>query len=131
MPSYLLIKQLHIATAVVSISLFLLRAYWMLSASPQLNARWARVLPHVNDTLLLIFALIMVHLSKQYPFVHDWLTAKVLALLFYIVTGALALRYAPTLAQRRLWLAVAFLSVGYIIAVALTRDAAPWRAAFG
>jgi len=129
--NYLAIKHLHIATAVVSISLFLLRAWWMLRASPMLNAGWARVVPHVNDTLLLIFALWMVYLSKQYPFVENWLTAKVLALLVYIVTGALALRYAATPARRRAWLVVALVSVSYIVAVALTRDAAPWRALAG
>ena len=126
--SYIAIKHLHVTTAVVSISLFLLRAFWMLRGSPMLNAGWVRVLPHVNDTLLLIFALWMVYLSKQYPFVEGWLTAKVLALLVYIVTGALALRYAATPARRRAWLTVALLSVGYIVAVALTRNAAPWQA---
>lgn len=128
MVDYLLVKELHIATAVISIGFFLLRAAWMLAESPLLERRWVRVLPHVNDSLLLVFALIMVFASKQYPFVEPWLTAKVLALLAYIVTGAMALRYGRTRAARRGWLAVALASVAYIVAVALTRDALPWRA---
>lgn len=128
MADYLLVKHLHIATAVVSMAFFLLRAVWMLAESPLLQRRWVRVLPHVNDSLLLIFALIMVVQSRQYPFVEHWLTAKVLALLAYIVTGAMALRYGRTPAARRRWLVLALASVAYIIAVALTREALPWRA---
>ncbi len=107
---------------------FLLRAVWMLAESPLLQRRWVRVLPHFNDSLLLVFALIMVVQSGQYPFVEPWLTAKVLALLAYIVTGAMALHYGRTPAARRRWLVLALTSVIYIVAVALTRDALPWRA---
>lgn len=128
MADYLLVKHLHIATAAVSIAFFLLRAVWMLTESPLLQRRWVRVLPHLNDSLLLVFALIMVVQSRQYPFAAPWLTAKVLALLVYIVTGAMALRYARTPAARRRWLVLALASVAYIVAVALTRDALPWRA---
>ncbi len=128
MADYLLVKHLHIATAAVSIAFFLLRAVWMLAESPLLQRRWVRVLPHLNDSLLLVFALIMVVQSRQYPFAAPWLTAKVLALLVYIVTGAMALRYARTPAARRRWLVLALASVAYIVAVALTRDALPWRA---
>jgi uncharacterized membrane protein SirB2 len=127
MSSYLLIKHLHIGTAVISIGLFLLRAAWMLTESPRLKAPWVRVVPHLNDTLLLLFALVMVVRSGQYPFVDAWLTAKVLALLVYIVAGALALRYARGAARRRAWLVLALAAVAYIVAVALTRDAMPWR----
>lgn len=126
--SYLLLKHLHVTTAVLSIGLFVLRAWWMLTASPQLQRPWVRVLPHVNDSALLAFALIMVVQSGQYPFVEPWLTAKVLALLVYIVTGAMALRYGRTSAARRGWLVVALASAAYIVAVALTREVLPWRA---
>jgi uncharacterized membrane protein SirB2 len=33
---------------------------------------------------------------RQYPFVHDWLTAKVGLLVVYIVLGSLALKRART-----------------------------------
>ena len=87
--NYLAIKHLHITCAVLSGSFFLLRGLWMLTGSPLLLRRWVRVLPHVVDTLLLATALVLVFWSGQYPFVQPWLTAKVLALVAYIVAVAL------------------------------------------
>jgi uncharacterized membrane protein SirB2 len=125
---YPALKIVHVSTVTLSVSLFLLRAGWMLADSPRLNRLWVRVLPHVNDTLLLAAALGMVYLSKQYPFVEPWLTAKLLALLVYIVAGSIALRRGRTRGVRLAALALALVSVIYILAVALTRSAAPWRA---
>ena len=39
------------------------------------------MLPHVNDTLLLLAAIGLSVVQQQYPFVHGWVTAKVLGLL--------------------------------------------------
>lgn len=130
MPLYSALKMVHVSAVVVSVSLFLLRAGWMLADSPRLNVLWVRVLPHVNDTVLLAAALGMVYLSKQYPLVEPWLTAKVIALLVYIVAGSVALRRGRTRGLRLFALGLALASVLYILAVALTRRAAPWQALF-
>ncbi|MEN9467022.1 MAG: hypothetical protein RL081_1023 [Pseudomonadota bacterium] len=123
--NYLLIKQLHITCAVISGSLFVLRGMWMLLRPELLQRRWVRVVPHVVDTLLLGSALTMVTLSGQYPFVLPWLTAKVVALLVYIVLGAVALKRGKTRAVRSMALVGAILVFGYIVAVALTRLVVP------
>ena len=123
--NYLLIKQLHITCAVISGSLFVLRGMWMLLRPELLQHRWVRVVPHVMDTLLLGTALTMVTLSGQYPFVLPWLTAKVVALLVYIVLGAVALKRGKTRAVRSMALVGAILVFGYIVAVALTRLVVP------
>ena len=57
-----------------------------------MTSRWIRVLPHINDTVLLSAAVGLVLMSGQYPFVDAWLTAKVLGLTAYIILGSLALR---------------------------------------
>ena len=129
--NYLLVKHLHITFAVLSGSFFLLRGLWMLAESPMLSQRWVRTVPHVVDTLLLGSALLLVFWSGQYPFVQNWLTAKVLALVAYIVLGTIALKRGKTQGVRRFALLAALATFAYIVAVALTRQAAIPLQAFG
>ena len=121
--NYLAVKHLHITCAVLSGSFFLLRGVWMLADSPQLQRRWVKVVPHVVDTLLLGSALVMVFWSAQYPFVQDWLTAKVLALVVYIGLGSIALKRGKSKGVRGFALLAALATFAYIVAVALTRQA--------
>ncbi len=122
--NYLFVKHLHISFAVLSGSFFLLRGLWMLADSPLLRQRWVRTVPHAVDTLLLGSALVLVFWSGQYPFVQGWLTAKVLALIAYIVLGTIALKRGKTKGARSFALLAALASFAYIVAVALTRQAA-------
>lgn len=122
--NYLAIKHLHITFAVLSGSFFLLRGLWMLADSPMLQRRWVKVVPHVVDTLLLSSALVLVFWSGQYPFVQPWLTAKVLALVAYIVLGTVALKRGKTQGVRAFALLAALATFAYIVAVALTRQPA-------
>ena len=96
--------------------------------SPLLRARWVRLLPHVVDSVLLASALTMAYMLRQYPFVAGWLTAKVLALCCYIALGMVALRHGRTRGVRiAAWISAQAVFF-YIVAVALVRDPAPWRA---
>ncbi|MBE7459154.1 MAG: SirB2 family protein [Burkholderiales bacterium] len=120
--SYLVLKHLHVAFVVISITGFFLRGIWMLTDSPLLERLWVRVVPHVNDTLLLAAAIGLSVELRQYPFVDGWLTAKVIGLLAYILFGMFALRRGRGKAVRAgFWLA-ALASFGYIVSVALTKD---------
>ncbi len=120
--SYLLLKPLHVIFVVISIAGFTLRGIWMLTDSPLLDRLWVRVVPHVNDTLLLMAAIGLSIVTQQYPFVHGWVTAKVIGLLAYIGFGMFALRRGRSKAVRAgFWLA-ALASFGYIVSVALTKD---------
>lgn len=122
---YLPIKTLHVAAVVVSGSLFALRGYWMARNSPRLRQRWVRIVPHVNDTVLLASATALCVIVGQYPFVQDWLTMKVLLLVVYIGLGMVAMRFGATLGLRvTAWLA-AMLVFAAMILVALTRQANP------
>ena len=121
--NYLAIKHIHITFAAVSGAFFLLRGLWMLLDSPMLQQRWVRVVPHVVDTLLLTSALVLVFWSGQYPFVQPWLTAKVLALVAYIVLGTVALKRGKTRGVRTFALLAALATFAYIVAVAQTRQA--------
>jgi len=119
---YLVLKWVHIACAILSISGFMLRGMLMLLDSPLLTMRFARIAPHVVDTVLLASALWLAVLIGQYPFVQGWLTAKVLALIAYIVLGTLALKRARSKTLRAAAFALALGVAAYIVSVALTRD---------
>jgi uncharacterized membrane protein SirB2 len=98
----------------------------MLADSRLLQHRFVRVAPHVVDTFLLGSALWLAWFLGQVPFVHGWITAKVLALLVYIGLGMIALRRGRSRPSRIAAFAGALAAAGYIVAVALTRTAAPW-----
>ncbi len=124
--AFVLIKQLHLATIALTLALFLLRGVWMVMDSPRLQARWVRIVPHLNDTLLLASGIALAVLLKQYPLVHGWLTAKVLALIAYIVLGTIALKRGKTKARRLTAWVAALLVFGYMLAVARAHDPFPF-----
>jgi uncharacterized membrane protein SirB2 len=126
MTVYLLIKYVHVAAATVSIVLFFVRGVWMLRASPLRSRRWARIVPHVNDSVLLLAAIILAVMSGQYPLRLDWLSAKLAALVLYILLGMVALRFGRTPGVRAGAFVAALLMFAYIVAVALTRRPLPW-----
>lgn len=125
MEAYLLAKHIHVASVVLSVAGFVARGGLMLAGSPLLDARFVRIAPHVVDTVLLASAAWLAWMLHQYPFVHGWLTAKVLGLLAYIVLGAVALRRGRTKAVRTWAFAGAVLAAAYIVAVALAKDPLP------
>lgn len=120
------LKHVHIACVILSGAGFFIRGVWMMRESPRLRNTWVRVLPHIVDTTLLVSAILLTLQIQQYPFVHGWLSAKVLALVAYIVIGAIGLKYGRTKKIRVIaWIAalVVFL---YIVLVALTRQVIPY-----
>ena len=122
----LILKYVHVTSAALSISGYLLRGVWMLRESPQLQKKWVRIVPHVIDTVLLGSAILLAITIQQYPFVHGWLTAKVLALVLYIVVGAIGLKYGRTKTIRvGAWVG-AVVIFAYIVLVALTRQVLPF-----
>jgi uncharacterized membrane protein SirB2 len=121
---YAIIKNAHITFAVISISLFILRAFWSVTESAKLQQHWAKIVPHINDTLLLICAVYLMITTGQYPFSDHWLTAKFIALLAYIAIGTVAIKKGKTAGMRLLFSLLAVMTFSYIVAVAVTRT--PW-----
>jgi uncharacterized membrane protein SirB2 len=112
------IKSVHIAAVVASGSLFLLRG-----AAVQLGAKWAmaaplRYLSYSIDTVLLTAALMLATILQQFPFVHGWLTAKVLLLVCYVVLGTYALKRGRTRAVRTACWVAALLVYLFIVSIA-------------
>ena len=121
------VRALHVGCAVLTIAGFAARGALRLRESPWLRLMFVRVAPHVVDTVLLASAAWLAWFLGQVPFVHGWITAKVLALVAYIVLGSIALKRGKTRRVRAGAFAAALAVVAYIVAVALSRDALPWR----
>lgn len=124
--SYLALKHLHMSFAFLSGSLFFIRGVLMLRRPEGLPPGTSLLdrSSHIIDTILLGSALTMVAWSAQYPFVVPWLTAKVIAVVAYIIVGAVALRRGKTRGIRAGAFIAALLIFGYIVKLALTKQVA-------
>lgn len=116
---YLQIRQIHIGAVLSSGGLFLLRGLGL----NVFNASWpmwapVRYLSYTIDTVLLTAALMLMTIVHQYPFVHPWLTVKLVLLVVYIVLGSFALKRGKTRASRLGFFTAALLVFGYIYYVA-------------
>lgn len=121
---YLEIRNVHIGAVLASGALFLLRGLGV----NLFNAAWpmwapVRYLSYTIDTTLLTAALMLMTIVHQYPFVHAWLTVKVLLLVAYIVLGSFALKRAKTRNARLAFYVAALLVFGFIVSVARAHDA--------
>jgi uncharacterized membrane protein SirB2 len=122
---YALLKHIHLATITITLALFLLRNAWRLADSPRLQDKWVRVVPHANDAILLASAIGMLAVAGLNPLQHGWLMAKILALLAYIVLGTIALKRGRTPLARNLAFVAALAVFGYMLAVAVSKQAWP------
>ena len=116
------VKQIHVLAALLSVMGFALRGFWMMQNSSVLQHKAVKIVPHINDSILLGSAITLAIMTQQYPGTVPWLTAKVSALLVYIGLGLVAFRFGQT-KQIRIgaWL-MALCVFGYIIGVAITKS---------
>ncbi|HKE95620.1 MAG TPA: SirB2 family protein [Povalibacter sp.] len=100
------IKWVHIAAVCASGTLFLLRGLALQAGATWVMAAPLRYLSYSIDVVLLTAALMLATILHQYPFVHGWLTVKVLLIALYVVLGSFALKRGSTRAVRlRCWIA--------------------------
>ncbi|MCG6656883.1 SirB2 family protein [Halomonas campisalis] len=125
---YLLIKHLHMTTAGLSLALFILRAWWSVREAPALQRRWVKVLPHLNDTLLLTLGVVLMTLLSMWPHQHPWLAAKIVALLLYIGLGTVAIKRGATPVIRGAAALAAVAVFLYMLGAAVHSDPLSWLA---
>jgi len=126
MIDYAALKTVHVTCVAASYAFFFARGVWMMRESALLQRRWVQFVPHLIDTALLLSAIWMAVMIRQYPFVNAWLTAKLLGLVVYIGLGMVALkRGRERRARIAAWVAAQAVFF-YIVAVALTRNPLPW-----
>ncbi|MCJ7452802.1 MAG: SirB2 family protein [Steroidobacteraceae bacterium] len=119
---YFALRQVHIACAMLTITLFTFRGLLMLSGSQLHRNMSLRVVPVAVDTVLLTTALMLTTVIRQYPFATGWLTTKVVLLVAYVALGSIALRPGRTRGVRMAAFIAALATVAFIVTVARTHS---------
>lgn len=120
MSAYLpILKQWHIAFALLSLSGFVFRGVLMLRAPQMLQRPWLKRLPHVIDSGLFALGITLLWLGPWSLWSSLWLQVKLSALLLYIGLGFVALHRGRFSRHTRLgaWFAAIAVFV-YMLAVA-------------
>lgn len=120
-----LVKHLHISAATLSIIFFAVRAWWSVTGSNRLQMRIVKVLPHVIDTVLLVCGII---LTVMLGGLQAWIVAKIVALVFYVGVGTVAIKRGKTASTRAVAALIAIAIFFYIVGVALTHNPLSWVA---
>ena len=89
---YIAFKHLHVLFVVISVALFMLRFFWVLKSPQQLQKKWVKIVPHVNDTFLLLSAIAMIIIVGGAPIGAAWLSNKIIGLVGYIIFGLIAFK---------------------------------------
>lgn len=119
------LTKAHMSLALLSVTLFFIRGLWMMADSPLRQHRLVKIAPHIIDTLLLLSAIVLVVQTRQYPWEHSWLAAKIIALLVYIGIGLVALRLGRSKQIRVFAWLLALLVFAYMLLVAIHRNPLP------
>jgi len=119
---YISAKAIHVACVIASITGFVARYELARRGSALVRHRSVRVAPHVNDTLLLAAAIVMLRAGGLNPVALPWLAAKIAGLIVYIVLGMVALRHGRTAETRRVAFVAALVTFAYVVAVALSKS---------
>ncbi|MGL4714720.1 MAG: SirB2 family protein [Aeromonas sp.] len=122
---YPMLKHLHMTLALVSLLLFIYRWSLALAGSARLQQKWLKILPHLNDTLLLLFGVLLAITLHMSPGQQPWLMAKLIALVCYIGLGVMALK-RPQRSQRLVFGVAALAVFGYMVGTAITKSASFW-----
>lgn len=121
---YLPLKHFHLLTVVITAVMLVVRFWWLLRRPAMLQQRWVRILPHANDTLLLLSGVMLVMITHLYPFTPQGarLTQKLVGVIIYIALGFVVLGRRPKPLKVR-WAAfiVALLALAAVIHLAVTK----------
>lgn len=125
---YSTLRIIHVGAALLTISGFLLRGYWMMHDTTKLQQRWVRFLPHIVDTVFLLAGVGLIATLHLQVTQNGWLLMKIAALLAYIVLGTIALKRGRSRKIRVAAFTLAVLTFIYIAGVALTKSTLSWVA---
>jgi uncharacterized membrane protein SirB2 len=117
---YAALKIIHVASVVLSFALFAIRGGNVLSGKAAPGGRAMRILPHVLYTVLLLSALSMVAINKQYPWVNAWTAVKLSGLVVFVIFGTLAFRGSR--GRQALFFVLGTVAFIFTASVGLTKD---------
>lgn len=119
---YLIIKHLHMTVALISILGFIIRGPLAINQHPIMDKKWLKILPHVNDTILLAAAIYLAATLHLHPFNSPFILTKVLALIVYIGLGVIVIKRKGSLRFQWLSYSLAILCFCYILVIAFTKN---------
>lgn len=124
---YLQIKSIHIALALGSGSLFLLRmALCYMPFLRNMSLRFFNYFSYLQDTFLLLSATLLLVILRLNPLTTSWLAVKLLLLLGYIIAGSFALKRAKSVRGRSISFVLAVLCFAAIYKIARTHHPLGW-----
>lgn len=111
--------------ALLSITGFTLRGFWMMQDSTLLKNKAVKVLPHIVDTLFLLSGVSLAVSIDLSLFGQSWLISKICLLFVYIFLGVLAFRSSNKKVKALAFFA-AILTFIYIVGIAINKNPASW-----
>ena len=115
---YLSLKHSHLLFIIISIVLFEIRFFLLIFNKP--IHRVLKIIPHINDTLLLITGVSLAIIANIKPWEQTWLGYKLIALVCYIVFGAMALKSRGT--KRMVAFVLATISIVFMVFTAINKN---------
>ena len=115
---YLEIRNIHIVTVILSGLLFTMRSAGLIWSAKWPRYLWIKYISYTIDSVLLVAALMLMTIIKQFPIAHSWLTVKVTFLICYIFLGILAFKKNQTTTKRMAYCALALGVYFFIISIA-------------
>ena len=125
---YLIIKNIHVTFATLTIVGFVLRAYWRMSGSDLYQNRAMKIVPHTVDALFLATGIWLIMMLDMNPLQHPWLLAKFAAIFAYVGLGMVAFRFGRTPQIRSLAFIGALMAFAFVVGAALIKSPMSWLA---
>ena len=112
---------LSVVLVLLSVLLFNLRFGLYMCQKGHVLPKWSKIVPHVNDSLLLVSGLGLLHVGGWVPFGNaSWLGWKLVLLVVYVGMGHKAMKAIPQF-QAWLWWVLAIACVSAMAALAMNK----------
>lgn len=119
---YTAMKHSHLLFVVITIILLNFRFFWKQIAPAKPLHKIFRIIPHINDTLLLISGVLMAYTVKFIPFVNaNWLGLKIVLLIAYIGFGMIAIKSPARSSKAFIGYALSMLTIIIMIYLAIAK----------
>lgn len=119
---YEIVKTVHVITVYISICLFVYRCALVYAARRPVKGKLLKIVPHINDALLLVMAITLAVMGQYSPLQQPWLAAKVILLIVYILLGMAALKWWVGTVKGGMAMLLALIAFGYMICLATNKQ---------
>jgi len=125
-PFYSEIRIVHIVCVALSGAIFTVRGALRSADSSAAQHAALRYGSYAIDTTLLLAAVVLTTIIRQYPLSSPWLTMKLVLVAAYIGFGTIALKRGRTHVIRAAAFALALVTFAFIVGVAIRHDPRGW-----